>query len=137
MNLSIILNAIDWVEKCSIHLQILSNLRKLQPLVTKFVKRMPLTIDISQDKFLNEICDVFETRGEARGEARGKAEGKAEAVRDILESGRFSVEEVADLLKVSLDLVLSVKQKMLKAAKRKKVNKKWPPQYFAHFLSIF
>ena len=85
---------------------------------------MPLTIDISQDKFLNEICDVFETRGEARGEARGKAEGKAEAVRDILESGRFSVEEVADLLKVSLDLVLSVKQKMLKAAKRKKVNKK-------------
>jgi hypothetical protein len=118
----------DRVKKCAIHLQILSNLRKLQPLVTKFIKRMPLTIDISEDKFLNEICDAFEARGEARGEAKGRAEGKiegkAEAAKGMLESGRFSVEEIADLLKVSFESVNTIKKQIAKDTKKSKSTKK-------------
>ena len=78
-----------------------SNLRNLQDLVIKNIKRMPLLIDLSKDPFFVEQFERVEAESEARGEARGKIIG-------LLETGRFSLEEIADFAKTSVASVLDV-----------------------------
>jgi predicted transposase YdaD len=113
-------------------LQILSNLRNLQPLVIKNIKKMPLIIDLSNDPFFVEQFEKVnavataqgEARGEARGEAKGKLEGKAEAIESMLKTGRFQAEEVADILAVALSWVLEIQTKMNSTPPIKKSGKK-------------
>jgi predicted transposase YdaD len=109
-----------------IQLQIISNLRNLQPLVIKNIRKMPLIIDLSNDPFFVEQFEKVdaeatakgEARGEARGEAKGKLEGKAEAIESMLKTGRFQAEEIADILTVALSWVLEIEAKMKAPVKK-------------------
>jgi hypothetical protein len=51
---------LDRAGKCSVQLQFLSNLRDLQSLVTKNIKKMPLNIDLSKDPFFVEMWELAE-----------------------------------------------------------------------------
>ena len=73
---------LDRTGKCSVQLQFLSNLRDLQSLVTKNIKKMPLNIDLSKDPFFVEMWELaeksayeyVETKVRAAYEAKAKGE---------------------------------------------------------------
>ena len=68
---------------------------------------MPILIDLSKDPFFAEQFERVETESEARGEARGKIIG-------LLETGRFSIEEIVDFTKTSVAFVLDVQAYLAK-----------------------
>jgi hypothetical protein len=73
---------LDRAGKCSVQLQFLSNLRDLQSLVTKNIKKMPLNIDLSKDPFFVEMWELAEKSANeyvnAKYEAEYAAKYKAE-----------------------------------------------------------
>ena len=56
-------------------------------------------------------------QGMAEGEAKGKAEGKAEVVSNLLDAGRFTIEEIAKYANVPVSFVLEVQEKLSKTKK--------------------
>jgi predicted transposase YdaD len=62
-----------------------------------------------------------EAKGKAEGEAKGKAEGEAkksyEFVSNLIQAGRFSVEEIAQYANVPVSFVREVQEKLSKAKK--------------------
>ncbi len=69
---------LDRVGKCSVQLQFLSNLRDLQSLVTKNIKKMPLNIDLSKDPFFVEMWELAEKSANEYVNAKYAAKYKAE-----------------------------------------------------------
>ena len=65
---------LDRAGKCSVQLQFLSNLRDLQSLVTKNIKKMPLNIDLSKDPFFVEMWELAEKSANEYVNAKYKAE---------------------------------------------------------------
>ena len=127
--------------KCIIQLQIISNLRNLQSLVIKNIRRMPLIIDLSNDPFFVEQFEKVEAeatarglakgeaqglaRGEAQGLAKGEAQGLAQAIEGMLKSGRFQTEEIVEMLNVSPSFVFDIQTKLgLSPKKNGKSSKK-------------
>jgi hypothetical protein len=138
---------LDRTGKCSVQLQFLSNLRDLQSLVTKNIKKMPLNIDLSKDPFFVEMWELAEKSAKEHVNAKFKAEidakkaeidakfkaeidaKKAEidayaktqvlAIENMLKLGRFSAKEIADLLVVPLAFVLDIQTKMAGTAPKK------------------
>ncbi len=55
--------------------------------------------------------------GKAEGLAEGKIEGKQEVVSNLLQAGRFSVEEIATYANVPASFVLEVRDKLAKTKK--------------------
>ncbi len=56
-------------------------------------------------------------QGKAEGKAEGKTEGKAEVVSSLLQTGRFTVEEIAQYTNVPVSFVLEVQEKLSKTKK--------------------
>ena len=56
-------------------------------------------------------------QGIAEGEAKGKAEGKAEVVSNLLDAGRFTIEEIAKYANVPVSFVLEIREKLSKTKK--------------------
>ncbi|HHG84290.1 MAG TPA: hypothetical protein ENJ82_06030 [Bacteroidetes bacterium] len=65
----------------------LSRLRKLEEAVIEESKNMPITYDITQDKYYKQ--------GEARGEARGILKTKIDTALTMLKAGKYLVSEIA------------------------------------------
>lgn len=69
-------------------LLILTGRRDLTAVVKQEVARMPVTIDIDQNEFLQEIYQQGEqkgrTEGRSEGRAEGRSEGRAEGAREAL-----------------------------------------------------
>ena len=132
----------------SVQLQFLSNLRDLQSLVTKNIKKMPLNIDLSKDPFFVEMWELAEKSANEHVNAKYQSEidakkaeidaKKAEidafaksqvlSIENMLNLGRFSEKEIADLLVVPLAFVLDIQAKMSGVTPNKsaKSRKKWP-----------
>ncbi len=55
--------------------------------------------------------------GLAEGKVEGKIEGKQEVVSNLLQAGRFSVEEIATYANVPVSFVLEVREKLAKTKK--------------------
>ena len=90
-------------------LEVLSNLRKLQPLTIKFIEAMPIIYDIESDvRFQQGIEKGFE-----------KAEEKMERqfVVNLLNEGNIPLGKIARLADVPLEFVLKI-QKELKLKKK-------------------
>ncbi|MGV8135421.1 MAG: hypothetical protein AB2L20_09405 [Mangrovibacterium sp.] len=56
-------------------------------------------------------------QGREQGKTEGKAEGKAEVVSSLLQTGRFTVEEIAQYTNVPVSFVLEVQEKLSKTKK--------------------
>ena len=101
---------------CTVQMQVLSNLRNLQDSLNKILKKMPLAIDLSKDPFFS--------REFARAETIGKTEGKTEVIINLLKTGRFSVEEIADFVEMPLTFVLNVQKEFNTPPKKRNGGKK-------------
>lgn len=101
-------------------LEVLSNLRKLQPLFIKISQDMAFTYDLK--------TDIRYKQGKAKGKAEGIAEGKKKglelgmaegsikkattAATKMLRTNRFTIQEIADFLEVSVDFVAALQSKL-------------------------
>ncbi|MEL7589098.1 MAG: PD-(D/E)XK nuclease family transposase [Prolixibacteraceae bacterium] len=56
-------------------------------------------------------------QGIAEGEAKGEAKGKAEVVSNLIQAGRFSIEEIAKYANVPVSFVREVQEKLSKTKK--------------------
>jgi predicted transposase YdaD len=106
------------VDKHIVQLKIISNLRNLQPLTYKLIKKMPFKYDLESDVAFIEGREIGEARGEARGEERGKTEGFSLASRQIvaqmLRKQKYSIEEIVENTYVSLETVLEIQEALEK-----------------------
>lgn len=50
------------------------------------------------------MCDFLDTV-EARGEAKGEIKGKAVVIQELLKTGKMNIEQIADMLKLSIEKV--------------------------------
>ncbi|MCC6724766.1 MAG: hypothetical protein IT258_09670 [Saprospiraceae bacterium] len=112
-------------------LEVLSKLRKLQPVFIQISKEMAFTYDLKTDIRYKQGIEVGKAKGKKEGIAVGKAEGieigmnKGEikkattAATKMLKTKRFTAQEIADFLDVQLDLVVAIQQKLESKAKKK------------------
>ncbi len=91
------------LEKHLVQLEIISDLRNLQPLLTKIMDTMPITYDIRKDVRFKQ------------GNQEGKQEGKQEVVISLLQNTSYSLDSMANLVKVSIDFVQKTKEGYEKA----------------------
>ena len=79
-------------------IEILANLRNLQPQIIKHTKTMALTYDIKKDVRYQQ------------GREEGKAEGKEEVILTLLKSGLLTDEQIAEVTQSSLTKIRRIKQ---------------------------
>jgi len=77
------------VEKSIQQLLVLSQLRNLDDLVTQYSKHMPIIIDIRENAMFKE------------GQMEGRMEGSRRTLLKMWQTGRFTMEALADLMEMS------------------------------------
>ncbi len=96
-------------------LEVLSKLRKLQPLFIKISNDMAFTYDMK--------TDIRFKQGKAEGIEIGMTEGALKkattAATKMLRTQRFTVQEIADFLEVPVDFVLAIQVKLEKKPPKK------------------
>ena len=102
------------LQKYIMQLEILSNLRNLQPEIIKQLNNMSITYDVKTDlRYLQG-----EEEGEKKGIKKGKEEGKEEGgeemlfVIKLLKKGVLPIKEIAAKAGVSIEKVLSIKKEL-------------------------
>ena len=93
-------------EKYFTQLRVLSNVRKLQPIIDTIMTNIYKLIDISEDPLYVE--------GKVEGKLEGKLEGKIESIESLIIKTNFDDESIANLLDVPLDLVKKTRQNLKK-----------------------
>lgn len=109
------------LEKHFVQLEIIANLRNLQPLLTKIMETMPITYDLRKDIRYKQ----GKLEGKIEGKLEGKIEGKIEAalakdqtfVISLLSNGISPLEKIADLTLLDLDFVKMTKARFERALK--------------------
>jgi predicted transposase YdaD len=98
------------LEKYCTQLDILSRLRKLQPLTKKRIDKMPIIIDLESDVAYQRA----EKRGEKRGEKIGETKGLEKAVQIVrfLEEKVLNESEIAKKLRVPVKYVRTIKAQL-------------------------
>ena len=96
-------------EKFYTQLRVLSNARKLQPIIEKIMEKIHKLIDISDDPLL--------VRGKVEGKAEGKAEGLIEGelkgVKSLIINSDFDDAYIAFLIGVPIELVTKTRQELV------------------------
>ncbi|MBL7818795.1 MAG: hypothetical protein JNL70_27600 [Saprospiraceae bacterium] len=99
------------LEKHLVQLEIISSLRNLQPLLTKIMNAMPIIYDIRKD--------VRFKQGSEEGKFEGKIEGATiktqEFIINLLENNITSTDTIANLVRVTPEMVEKTKQAYAKA----------------------
>ena len=121
-------------EKYYTQLRVLSNIRKLQPIIDKVMANIFKMIDISEDPlYVKGIKEgnvegeqkgrlegrlEGEQKGRLEGEQKGKLEGeqkaKLEAIESLITKSEFDDSYISYLMSISVDLVSEIRQKMAK-----------------------
>jgi predicted transposase YdaD len=85
-------------------LEILSQLRNLQPETVQQIDAMPITYDIT--------ADLRYQQGLEQGQQRGESKKTRFMVERMLLSGKMSISEIAEIAAVSVDYVIAVHNEM-------------------------
>ena len=105
-------------EKYFTQLRVLSNVRKLQPIIDTIMTNIYKLIDISEDPLYVEgkVEGKLEGKleGKVEGKLEGKLEGKIESIESLIIKTNFDDESIANLLDVPLDLVKKTRQNLKK-----------------------
>ncbi len=109
-NLLKIVGRVERLKKYQRQLQILSRLRKLQPIVTKEISLMPIKFDIETDELYLE--------GIEKGVEKGVERHQHETVVAMLRDGALSLEKIAEYAGVTFEYVLKVKKELESEPKR-------------------
>ncbi len=101
-------------EKFYTQLRVLSNARKLQPIIDKITTNIYKLIDISEDPLFVEGKEEGLEVGIEVGKAEGILEGKIESIESIMINTDFDDESIARYLTVPLELVKKTRQNLSK-----------------------
>lgn len=108
-------------------LEVLSNLRKLQPVFIQISKEMAFTYDMKTDIRFKQGIEVGKKEGKKEGltegieigMTKGEIKKATTAASKMLKTKRFTAQEIADFLDVQLDFVVAIQQKLEPKAKKK------------------
>ena len=89
-----------------VQLEVLSDLRNLQPLLTKTIDAMPLVYDMKKDVRFNQGIK----EGIEKGIEKGVLLKDQRLVIHLLKKGTFSLETIADLADVDMDFVKNIQK---------------------------
>ena len=121
-NLLKIVGRVERLKKYQRQLQILSRLRKLQPIVLKEISLMPIKFDIETDELYLEGIEKGIEKGMEKGIEQGIEQGveqhQHETVVAMLRDGVLAVEKIAEYAGVTLEYVLKVKKELESEPKR-------------------
>lgn len=105
-------------EKYYTQLRVLSNIRKLQPIIEKIMENIFKLIDISEDPLYVKGIKEGEDRGAVKGKLEGKLEGKYEAQIESIESliinTDFDDERIAFIMALPTQLVTEIRDRLAK-----------------------
>lgn len=104
-------------EKYYTQLRVLSNIRKLQPIIEKIMENIFKLIDISEDPLYVKGIKEGEDRGAVKGKLEGKLEGKYEAQIESVESlinTDFDDERIAFIMALPTRLVTEIRDRLAK-----------------------
>jgi predicted transposase YdaD len=117
-------------------LRVLSNLRNLQPFIDKKLEIMPIEVDVSKDPFFKKLykqaLELGKNEGKKEGHLEGHQEGLKEGLKEgmqkgmqeglrqkeralvirLLKTGKYTDEQIADIINVSLPFVLKIKEEI-------------------------
>jgi predicted transposase/invertase (TIGR01784 family) len=96
------------LEKYEKQLEILSKLRKLQPITLKILENMAFVYDLETDIRFQQGVEIGEERGEMRGEMKGIEKG----IEKLLLAGSFTVEYIAEIYDVSVNYIKKIQEKV-------------------------
>jgi predicted transposase/invertase (TIGR01784 family) len=96
----------DELNKFAFQLQVLTSLRKFEPIVELKLKDMSLVLDIDVKKSL------FYREGKIEGKIEGKEEGKVEMIEELLIQNH-SIDFIANISKKSPAFILSIKERLI------------------------
>lgn len=108
-------------------LEVLSKLRKLQPVFIQISKKMAFTYDMKTDIRFKQGIEVGKAKGKKEGltegieigMTKGEIKKATTAATKMLKTKRFSNQEIADFLDVSIDFVVALEQKTEAKPKKK------------------
>ncbi len=114
-------------EKYYTQLRVLSNIRKLQPIIDKIMANIFKLIDISQDPLFVEGKQEGKIEGKVEGKVEGKIEGKLEgilegkleSVKSLVINTDFDDAHIAFLIAVPKEYVTNIRAKFNDAKKEK------------------
>ena len=101
-------------EKYYTQLRVLSNIRKLQPIIDKVMANIFKLIDISDDPLYVKGIKEGKTEGKLEGILEGKFKGKLEGVESLILNTDFEDAYIAFLMAVPVDLVQQTRQRLAK-----------------------
>jgi hypothetical protein len=104
------------IDKHLAQLKVISNLRNLQPLTFKLIKKMPFKYDLESDVAFIEGREIGEAHGALLGEARGTLLGETRAthkfVKQMLRKEKYTIQEIADNAEVSIAFVEQIQKEI-------------------------
>ncbi len=119
-NLLKIVGRVERLKKYQRQLQILSRLRKLQPIVTKEISLMPIKFDIETDELYLEGIEKGMEKGIEKGMEKGIEKGMEKGVEQqqhetvvaMLRDGILPLEKIARYAGVTLEYVQKVQKEL-------------------------
>lgn len=97
-------------EKFYKQLRILSNIRKLQPIIDKIMTNLFKLIDISEDPLYIE----GKLEGKLEGLLEGTLKGQIESIKGLIINTDFDDESIARMISVPIELVIKTRQDLSK-----------------------
>ena len=88
------------LQKLIMQLEILSNLRNLQPEITKILTTMSITYDVTQDLRYLEGVEI------------GVEKNKKEMIVKLLKEGSWSLQKISDFVEVDIDTIIAISNEM-------------------------
>lgn len=102
------------LQKYTVQLRILSQLRNLQTETNNQINHMALKIDIRKDPVYQKGIAEGKAEGKAEGIAKGIEEKSREIVINLLKNTSFTDEKIALLTAVSLDFIREIRKSIKK-----------------------
>jgi len=112
-NLLRVVGRVERLKKYQRQLQVLSRLRKLQPIVKKEISLMPIHYDIQTDELYLEGLEKGIEKGREEGIEKGIDKHRYDTVVRMLRASVLKVEQIAEFAGVTLEYVKDVQKKLL------------------------
>lgn len=96
------------LQKFIFQLEILANLRNLQPEIINNISNMAIHYDITTDLRYQEGIEI----GIEQGIEQGDLKRLTKMVRNLLAKGKLSLQEIADVAETDIDFVIAIHNEM-------------------------
>lgn len=127
------------LKRLVVQLGVLSNLRKLRPLTINAIEAMPISLDIEDieddilykkglEKGLEKGIEKGMEKGLEKGLEKGMEKAASAFIRNLLNTGHYTPQQIADIGDVPLAIVIKVRREMKKTPAPAPVIRKRKPK---------